>query len=282
MSGNIYWLASYPKSGNTWLRILLTNYLRNSDEPADINCLDTGPIASGRQIFDDNVGVEASDLTQDEIERYRPYVYQKISETAKSQIFIKVHDAYSFTPEGIPLLAPAASGGFVYLVRNPLEVCVSFAHHSASTIEKTYKNMNNSDYAFVERSDRLHNQFRQRLFSWSDHVNSFLDQPGLRLLLLRYEDMLADTERALTQVVEFAGLDYDPERIRRAVQFSSFEKLQAQEVDKGFSEKSPRAKSFFRKGRSDSWRSTLDTATVEGIWQQHGDTMTRLGYSAGL
>lgn len=48
MSGNIYWLASYPKSGNTWMRILLTNYLRDGDEPADINNLDGGPIASAR------------------------------------------------------------------------------------------------------------------------------------------------------------------------------------------------------------------------------------------
>ncbi|MFM7323346.1 MAG: sulfotransferase, partial [Nodosilinea sp.] len=44
--GNIYWLASYPKSGNTWMRILLTNYLRNADSPAAINSLDGGPIAS--------------------------------------------------------------------------------------------------------------------------------------------------------------------------------------------------------------------------------------------
>ena len=62
MSGSIFWLASYPKSGNTWMRILLTNYMRNADEPADINRLDGGPIASARQVFDDNVGVEASVL----------------------------------------------------------------------------------------------------------------------------------------------------------------------------------------------------------------------------
>ena len=80
--GKIIWLASYPKSGNTWMRILLTNYLRNANMPANINNLDGGPIASARQVFDDNVGIEASDLTQDEIERYRPYVYEMMSEQA--------------------------------------------------------------------------------------------------------------------------------------------------------------------------------------------------------
>ncbi len=56
----IYWLASYPKSGNTWLRTLITNYLRDAETPADINELDGGPIASARLWFDEWVGVEAS------------------------------------------------------------------------------------------------------------------------------------------------------------------------------------------------------------------------------
>ncbi len=73
----IVWLASYPKSGNTWMRAFLSNYLADGDKPVDINSLDTGgPIASARTIFDEAVGVEASDLTQDEIERYRPRVYR--------------------------------------------------------------------------------------------------------------------------------------------------------------------------------------------------------------
>jgi hypothetical protein len=109
--GNIYWLASYPKSGNTWMRILLTNYLRNADQPADINSLDGGPIASARQVFDDRVGLEASDLTQDEIERYRPFVYEQMSEQASEPLFLKVHDAFTFTRFGYPLISKTATAG---------------------------------------------------------------------------------------------------------------------------------------------------------------------------
>jgi aryl sulfotransferase len=69
MNSGIIWLASYPKSGNTWLRVFLTNYLRDGDQPADLNDLDGGPIASARLAFEEAVGVEASDLTQAEIER---------------------------------------------------------------------------------------------------------------------------------------------------------------------------------------------------------------------
>ncbi|NOZ51459.1 MAG: sulfotransferase domain-containing protein, partial [Chloroflexi bacterium] len=75
----IIWLASYPKSGNTWMRVFLTNYLRDSDEPAEINNLDGGPIASARDIFDRVIGVESSDLTAEEIDRFRPAVYEQVA-----------------------------------------------------------------------------------------------------------------------------------------------------------------------------------------------------------
>lgn len=66
MSG-IVWLASYPKSGNTWLRVFLANSLRNAETPADINALETGHIASARNLFEELAGVEASDLTSAQI-----------------------------------------------------------------------------------------------------------------------------------------------------------------------------------------------------------------------
>jgi hypothetical protein len=173
--GNIYWLASYPKSGNTWLRILLTNYLRNAAEPADINTLDGGPIASARQVFDDHVGGEASGLTQNEIERYRPAVYALISAQATEPLFLKVHGAYTCTTDGAPLISKTATAGVLYLIRNPLnplDVAVSFAHHSAATVERMVVKMADPDFAVADNPHRLHNQLRQRLLTWSGHVTS--------------------------------------------------------------------------------------------------------------
>lgn len=76
---NIVWLASYPKSGNTWVRVFLTNLLRDSDCPADINQLEMTPIASNRSVFDDVVGMKAADLSYDEVDRLRPEVYRFLS-----------------------------------------------------------------------------------------------------------------------------------------------------------------------------------------------------------
>jgi aryl sulfotransferase len=286
MTGHIYWLASYPKSGNTWMRILLTNYLRDGDEPADINTLDGGPIASARQLFDDNVGIEASDLTQDEIERLRPYVYEMISESygraAEDQpcdpVFLKVHDAYTYTPENIPLLSKAATAGAIYLLRNPLDVADSFAHHSAQPVEKTVERMGSDDFAFVDKETRLHNQLRQRLLTWSGHVQSWLDEPGLRSLIVRYEDLSEDTENVLSEVLHFSGIKPDSKRVAKAVDFSRFDRLKEQEAKQGFGEKMPLAESFFRKGKVGSWTDSLTPEHMAKIIDDHGEVMTRFGY----
>lgn len=235
--GSIIWLASYPKSGNTWMRILLTNYLRNADEPADINQLDVGPIASNLRAFDENVGVEASDLTQQEIERYRPLVYERISALASEPVFLKVHDACTYSAEGHPLISKRATRGVVYLVRNPLDVAVSFAHHLRRSLESTIQAMGDEHYALVDKKDGFKSQLRQPLLTWSGHVNSWLEQPDLDVHVVRYEDMKADPEATFTQVVRFAGMEDDPARIRKAIGFSSFGRLKKQEQEAGFREK---------------------------------------------
>lgn len=278
LGGNIYWLASYPKSGNTWMRILLTNYLRDAQEPADINALDGGPIASARAAFDDHVGIEASDLTQDEIERYRPFVYEQMSRQAKEPLFLKVHDAFTYTPFGYPLISKAATAGVIYLLRNPMDVAVSFAHHSAASLERMVRKMGEADYAFVDSPHSLYNQLRQKLLTWSGHVTSWVDEPDLRVLVVRYEDLKADPIAGFRAVIQFCGLADDARRIEKAVRFSQFEQVQQQEAQHGFAEKMPTAKSFFRKGQVGSWREELTPELAQKLIRDHAPVMKRFGY----
>lgn len=95
----IVWLASYPKSGNTWFRTLISNLMSKSQEPVDINQLSTGGIASGRERFDELTGIESADLTFEEIDQLRPEVYAYLAQTVKEPLFVKVHDAYTYLPD---------------------------------------------------------------------------------------------------------------------------------------------------------------------------------------
>ena len=274
----IVWLASYPKSGNTWFRIFLTNLLNHSSQPADINNLYPTTIASSRTLFDEATGLESSDLTLDEIELLRPQVYRYIAGISDEYLFHKIHDAWISLPDGNALVPEEVTKAVIYFIRNPLDVVISFAHHSATTIDKTIEMMNNSQYAFCSRETKLHNQTRQRLLNWSEHAASWIDQSGLPLLVIRYEDMITETFTLFKDAMKFSGIDATDEKIHQSIAFSSFENIQKQEKEKGFREKSARSESFFRKGISGDWKNILTKEQIAKIVSKHQKMMERFGY----
>ena len=229
---DIIWLASYPKSGNTWTRIFLTNYLRDEADENNLNDLEGGPIASSRQIFDLAVGVEASCLLPSEVEILRPAVYRVLARDHHRLLFIKTHDAWTHTPSGEPLFPADVTRGVVYIVRNPLDVAVSAAHHFGRPLAETVAQL--CDETHTLSSSALASQLPQRVRSWSGHVCSWLDESKLPVLIMRYEDMLAEPHAAFGDLVRFAGLIYDTQRLDEAIAASSFESLQQKEQAKGF------------------------------------------------
>jgi hypothetical protein len=274
----IVWLASYPKSGNTWFRVFLTNLLRDADEPARINELESTPIASARGLFDNNMGFEASDLTADEIDRLRPELYGHLAQEATETPFMKIHDAYTVTADGTPLIPAEATAGALYFIRNPLDVAVSFAHHSGCDYDTSIARMADESFAFCGKSDRLHTQLRQQLLTWSDHVRSWLDAAPFPVCVLRYEDMKTHPLETFTRAVRFAGLPHTGAQIQKALEFSSFDVMRQQEAVDGFQEKSSAAKSFFRKGKIGSWREELNEEQTRRIVRDHGEVMKRFDY----
>lgn len=275
---DIYWLASYPKSGNTWMRAFLANYLEPDGEPADINNLNIGGIASGRDVFDVWVGVEASDLTPDEVERFRSKAIEYAARASQQPIYMKIHDAFTVDDHQQPIVPPDVTAGVIYIIRNPLDVAVSFSHHSSTTIEKMIYNLCTENFMLAKGIGHLDNQLPQKLLSWSSHVRSWVDDSGLDVHVVRYEDMLDAPEDSFGGVLQFIGQEIDPGRLHQALQFSSFDSLKRQELEKGFVEKAPSAESFFRQGRSGGWRQVLKDEQAAYLIEKHRDVMQRFGY----
>jgi hypothetical protein len=274
----IVWLASYPKSGNTWMRAFLTALLNPGKDAVDINNMVPSTIASSRQLFDELTGVSASDLLPDEIERLRPAIYRQNAMESNELIYHKIHDAWIRLPGGEPLVPADVTRAVIYIIRNPLDVAVSFAHHLHTGIDKTIGIMNNPEYAFCDRRDRLANQLRQRLLTWSGHVRSWVDESGLPVLVIRYEDMSAQPEITFTKAVQFIGLQHTQDEINTALELCNFSRLQQQEKEKGFTEKSARSPSFFRKGIVGDWQKSLNKEQVSRIVEKHGVVMKKYGY----
>jgi hypothetical protein len=274
----IFWLASYPKSGNTWLRVFLAGFLRDDGSPVDINRLDVSLAAGERETFDSALGIESSDMTEDEIERFRPLAWRYLAQQSATTSYVKTHDAYTLTSEGVPPIPGDASLGAVYVVRNPLDVAVSFAHHFTTTIDDAIRKMGceNTRLGVSERGTKT--SLAQRLLSWSGHVRSWLDQRAIPVCAIRYEDMKLRPLETFSEVGRFLGLPAETDRVMRAVEASALEALRQQERDHGFREKLPDQPSFFREGRAGAWRSVLTAEQVARIVGEHGAVMRRLGY----
>ncbi len=270
----IVWLASFPKSGNTWVRVFLTNYQRDGEEPAHINDLEGGWSYLLREHFDDLMGMASSDMTGDELNYYRPIFHQHLVSNLAKPLFIKTHEAYRRFPSGVSLFGPLSGCKTIHLVRNPLDVAVSFAHHNAMSLDQTIRKMANPNSTMSGGSLR----FVEHMGTWSDHSASWLEQSELTRLTIRYEDLLEDAAGCFEKIVRFVGLEFDAQRLEKAIRFSSFDRLQQQEAATGFQERMPRAESFFRSGVSGDWATKLTQDQVEKIVRKHGAMMQRLGY----
>lgn len=275
----LVWLASYPKSGNTWFRVFLSNFLRDADTPVGINQLGDGPMASERAAFDAAVGYDSSEMRADEIERLRPEVYLHQARTATETIYCKVHDACTRLPDGRPLIPPAATQCALYFVRNPLDICVSFAHHAGhEEFDRIIRRMADPTHALFADHQHELNQLPQKLLTWSGHVSSWTEAPGIRVRTVRYEDLKLKAEETFAAAVRFIGLSDDPERVQKAIAFSRFEELRRQEEASGFAEKQPQAQAFFRRGEIGSWRGVLSPAQAQRVIDDHREVMARMGY----
>ena len=272
--GGLVWLASYPKSGNTWLRAFLHNLIKNQDEPVDINNMMQLSVGDTlREWY-----VEASDrdidaLTEDEIAKLRPKVHRRFTELSPNSVLVKTHNFLGLD-RGVPLITLEVTTGAVYVVRNPLDLVLSLAPHFGLSIDAAIELM--ASETAGSPADRAN--VGQRFSSWSSHAKSWTRQQNDRLHVVRYEDMHQSPDKAFGEVAAFLGLDTAVEGIERAIRFSSFDVLRGQEDVHGFRERSIHANKFFRTGKMGSWRSTLTDKQVAAIVDRHRGQMARFDY----
>lgn len=277
--GPLVWLASYPKSGNTWMRVLLAHYQGDGEEALDLTTPERGGISSHRPHFDELLGIPSSDLTDDEVEVLRPDVFRALAAEADDPVLVKVHDAHQATPAGAPLFPPEVTRAAVYLVRDPRDVAVSAAFHAGhGDLDRSIRRLGSPEHGIGGAPRR---QLRQRLGSWSDHVRSWTGAVlPVPVVVVRYEDLVADTAGQLERVVDALGgrADAHAERLARAVARSSFDRLRAAEDEHGFRERTRRQQRFFRSGTVGDWRNHLTDAQAARVVADHGAVMAELGY----
>jgi hypothetical protein len=273
--GALIWLASYPKSGNTWMRSFLHNLFLNTQEPSDINDLDRFCVGeSGLAPYLQFMDKPPAEMELAELVKLRPLVQREFMKASPDSVFVKTHN-YLGDWEGAPLHNMDVTAGAIYILRNPLDVVLSLANHFGLTIDDAITRLGE-----IGTGTSLTESHMPELHSsWSVHVRSWTQHDGnAQLLVLRYEDMLHKPEQAFGRVTQFLGLPVPLERLQRAIRNSSFKELKAQEESRGFREASKKASSFFREGRAEQWRDKLSPEQVRRVIGDHKREMQRFGY----
>jgi aryl sulfotransferase len=273
------WLASYPKSGSTWIRAMLAAVTADGGASRlDLDSLGGGPVPSSRPQIESFLGFASSDLTEEELERLRPLCDAAFDRDLGELRFRKVHDTLYGTL-GAPIVPPEHTRGAVYVVRDPRDVAVSWAHHSARTHEWAVAALADPATAMNESPTDLEPQTLQRLGTWSDHVAAWIDHGLFPTIVVRYEDLAADPAGELRRIAGFAGLEAEEERLGAAARAAAFERLRAHERRHGFMERPGRDRPFFRRGVAGAWRDELDPALAARVERDHRAAMQRLGYA---
>jgi hypothetical protein len=275
--GSIVWLASYPKSGNTWLRAFLANLVANRATPLTPNELRdfTDEEASpGR--FTELAGKPNTELSADELVALRLDVHALIAQRAQGTRLVKTHNLCG-TFEDMPLFNWQVTAGAIYVVRNPLDVAVSMTHHFGLTLDAAIDRLGDDRVASINDEVAV----SHIIGSWSTHVSGWADMAGRapgKVIVLRYEDLLEKPAKHFAKAAKLIGLGQDKARIERAVKHAGFQTLAALEKNSGFVEAVDEKTRFFFKGRANQWRDALSREQVQRVVDDHHEQMQRFKY----
>ena len=270
----IIWLASYPKSGNTWMRAFLHNLFRDPNEAYDINKITDLSISDSSIDWYRAQDKRAwTDWSAVDVARMRRGAQLAMCRLKPDDVFVKTHNA-SVVFLGYPMMHQDLTAGAIYIVRNPLDVCISLSHHYGTDLDTTIDILADPSIG-SKTNDKIVYEVHK---SWSIHVDSWTNPPRPGLAVLRYEDMLNNPIKTFGGLSQFLGLNPPRKRLERAIERASFKTLRRQEDEQGFKEKSPFAQKFFRDGRAGQWRELLTPAQIDKVVSSHKEQMQRFGY----
>ena len=266
------WLASYPKSGNTWLRCLLEAYRRNG--VLDINDLRVTSSDGGASIVQGVSPLPLSALGFRGEMQIRPAALLNLLARLNKPTWVKTHFA-NIQPDGLPQCIPAElTERAVYVVRDPRDVVSSFARFYKFPMETACDALSSKDFTIGGNE-----VFAKCLLStWSNHVSSWVGEKVFPVHVVKYEDMMKDAGKELTEVLEFLGIEVDKALVKKAVDATKISKLKKAEEAKGFVENAgKKPATFFNEGGS-RWQDELGPKWIRRIEADHGAVMKQLGY----
>lgn len=277
----IIWLASYPKSGNTWIRSIICSMLYSQNGLFDFNLLEKIKQFPSRKNFKDFT----SDFQNiNELKKFWIIAQEKINLDQKIK-FCKTHhinckiDNFSFTNRSNTLAT-------IYIVRDPRNLVTSISNHFSKSLEESKKFLFTNKVIGTKDVSLNNNEILTPLGSWSDHYNYWTNKND-NLLIIRYEDLIYDINKEFNKLKNFLAnyisIEINDEKKKNIIESTSFTHLQNMEKrglfkESVFDKKVPIKKQFFHQGPKNNWQLSLNNKIKNEIETKFHKEMIELGY----
>ena len=284
----IIWIASYPKSGNTWLRSLLCAYFFSKNGIFNFNQL-SNIQQFACKIFkaeDNNDTNHQSRISKNWIRT------QEFINNDKKIHLLKTHNAMC-TINGNSFTNKVNTLGCIYVVRDPRNVITSISNHynielpEALDFIKNKKKIIFPQKRYLSQENSTDSKDFNFLSSWSDHYLSWKNIKVFPVKIIKYEDLESDVYStflsSLNFLSKFMNFEIDNRRIKKCIDSTSFEKLREMEDNEGFNEtpdsgEKIKKKKFFHLGKKNNWRTLLNKKLSQDIVKHFNKEMKNLGY----
>ena len=275
------WLASYPKSGNTLVRALLSSYFFSKDGKFDFDLIKNIKQFPKKSLFLKN-GVD----TKNDKEVIKNYL--KIQETinVKNSVqFLKTH-SYLFNIENNPFTKLEFSLGAIYIVRDPRNVVLSSSNHNSQSHEKSTEDLIKGRELF----DKEKEDIKVYAGTWAGNYNSWKSFKSVnKYLLIKYENLIDNKDKTFYEILKFihklknADFNLDEKKFKNVLETTDFSSMQKLESEKGFDEsmidkKTGKKVKFFNLGKNTNWQSSLDVTLQNKIQKAFEKEMIELKY----
>lgn len=284
----IIWLASYPKSGNTWVRNFLSTLFFENETVKDFSNLTKITTFSRRTQFS-RFTSEFNKLS--EVSKYWIKAQNLINKERKI-IFLKTHNAFCKINNLYNFSDKKNTIGIIYIVRDPRNVLTSLKNHNSHENYEVTKKMivNNSCVIGNDSNDNSINKFNDNriatfISSWNNHYNSWKKSSN-NIIIVKYEDLLENPILFFGKIKKYLekllNIKIENKKFLNAINQSEFEKLKQKEKVMGFDEspfsKDDKKVTFFFMGPKNNWKKILNNETANFIKKKFYVEMKELGY----
>lgn len=270
---DLTWLASYPKSGNTWLRCFFSALFY--EERFDLNKLEFNEIFSNQYIFSLLVKKNISDFNEQQLEIERRKVLDFYLKTKQTPYLLKVHDKYTLSSyDNLPIFHVKQPTAAVYVVRNPFDVTLSFSRYLGVSIDEIIDTYVCKTGATIFMNHR----FPRQIDTWQEHLMSWKEQTKIPVTFVRYEDLKMNSYLHFKKILSFLELDFSEDKIRDAIKKSDFDTLKQIESISGFRERLLANVPFFHSAEIDRGATELSSVQKQKIIDYNHDAMISFGY----